>query len=197
MRNGRWCWTLLLAALAGSVWAGRAEAQVFTPTFMAPRSSSDTGLYLNDGPGDFSIEGILRRATSSGFDVGLRLGFADLENAAVLVGGELRNPLSLGTAPLDLALTAGAQGVLGDDDAIGLQVGLSIGHTFAAPELSITPYLHPRLVFIEGFGEDSFDSDLAADLGVDLALSPQLVVRAGFGIEKPGADWGIGLAWRP
>ena len=54
-------WVLLLAVLAvlGSV--GALEAQVFTPTFMAPRSSSDVGIYLSDGPGDFSVEGIWRR----------------------------------------------------------------------------------------------------------------------------------------
>lgn len=190
-------WMAAAAVAAAMLSASGVEAQVFTPTFMAPRSSSDLGIYLNDGPGDFSVEGIMRRA-GGGYDLGLRLGVAEiLDDAALLLGGELRNPLALGTAPLDLAFTAGVQGVIGEVDAIGLQAGLSIGHTFVSPGLAITPYLHPRIGMIDGWGaNDDFDLEVLADLGVDVQFNGNLALRLGIPLEEHGSDWGIGLAWR-
>lgn len=189
----RWVLSLAVLAVLGSV--GVLEAQVFTPTFMAPRSSSDVGIYLSDGPGDFSVEGIWRRSFG-GYDLGFRVGVADMDDVAILVSGELRNPIALG-APLDLAITGAAQGAFGDRSAGGFVLGLSIGHTFASPELALTPYLHPRIGLVKGFRRsDEFDLDLLADLGFDLRISPRLDLRLGIGLVDRGADWGVGFAWR-
>jgi len=184
-----------LAALA-LVAPARSEAQVFTPTFQAPRSSSDVGIYLSD-IGDFGLEGIFRRNLGT-YDLGLRLGVADFDGASLLLGADLRSPLHMGTAPIDMAVTAGAQAVLGDVDGAGFQMGLSIGHTFVAPDLSITPYFHPRLALLAPLGrsDDDLDLDLLADIGFDVAFSRSLTLRLGVGFVDRGADWGIGLSWR-
>lgn len=191
---------LVLSTLATCLIAGTlpASAQVFTPTYQAPRSSSDVGIYLADGPGDFSLEGILRRGFG-GYDLGLRAGIADTPDLSVLLGADLRNPLTAGTAPIDLAFTAGVQGLIGDVTALGLQAGLSIGHTFlpAGGGFTVTPYIHPRVALVDWGGpDDGFDAELLADLGFDFALRSGLLLRVGVSLSDPGADWGIGLAWR-
>src|SRR5690606_9632396 len=84
--------------------AAEANAQVFTPTYMSPRASSDIGLYLSDGPGEFAAEGILRRHFGS-FDIGVRGGIADTHDLSFMVGGEFRHPVAV-TSPVDLAATA-------------------------------------------------------------------------------------------
>jgi len=171
--------------------AAPAGAQVFTPTFQAPTGGSDIGLYISDF-GDLAIEGIARRSTG-GYDLGLRLGIAE---DAVLLGLDTRSPLQLaGTAPLDLALTFGGQAALGDVSAFGAQVGLSVGHTFAAPDLSITPYIHPRASFFFGDAlDDGFHPQ--ADVGVDVGFNRNLVLRFGANLADEGADWGLGLSLR-
>lgn len=178
--------------------AAPAPAQVFTPTYQAPRSSSDLGIYLSDGPGSIAVEGVLRRGFG-GYDMGLRAGLADTEDVSVLLGADLRNPLAVGTAPIDLAFTAGIQALLGDATALGLQGGLSIGHTFvpSGAGFSVTPYIHPRAALIDGTGPgEGFDFELLADLGFDFGLASGLILRVGINLAPPAADWGIGLAWR-
>lgn len=187
-----------IVACSMSAVAEVASAQVFTPTYQAPRSSSDLGIYLADGPGEFSIEGILRRGFG-GYDVGLRGGIADTPDLSVLLGADLRNPLTAGTAPIDLAFTAGLQAIVGDATALGLQGGLNIGHTFVPTSggFTVTPYIHPRVALVDwGAPDDGFDAELLADLGFDFAMRSGLVLRVGLELSGPGSDWGVGLAWR-
>jgi hypothetical protein len=183
------------AAAALSLGAAAVQAQVFTPTFQSTRRASDIGLYLSGGPGDLAVEGIWRRGFGTG-DLGLRAGFADVGSGDVLLGADWRQPLALGTAPLDLALTFGAQGAFGDVDGIGGQVGLDFGHTFAEPGLSITPYIHPRLAIVSPLSDNADAKlDVLADVGADFDFAPNLSLRVGVNLGD-GADWGIGLAWR-
>ena len=182
-------------ALAGLVMAAApGRAQVFTPTFQSTERSNDIGIYLSDGPGELAVEGIWRRAFGTG-DLGLRAGFADLGDGELLLGADWRQPLALGTQPVDLGLTFGAQAALGDVDAIGLQAGLVFGHTFVGEGLRVTPYVHPRLAFIGNLDADGNELDVLADIGADFRFAPNLVLRVGVNIGD-GADWGIGLAWR-
>lgn len=184
------------AAVALSALAEQARAQVFTPTFQSTRrGGSDIGLYLSDGPGDLAVEGVWRRGFGSG-DLGLRAGFADIGSGDVLLGADWRQPLALGTAPVDLALTFGAQGAFGDVDGIGGQVGVDFGHTFAQPGVSITPYVHPRLALVSALADNAdAELDVLADIGADFDFAPNLSLRVGVNLGD-GADWGIGLAWR-
>ncbi|HEX6749791.1 MAG TPA: hypothetical protein VF092_21040 [Longimicrobium sp.] len=183
------------AAAAALLSAVPAAAQVFTPTFQSTRRGSDIGIYLSDGPGDLAVEGIWRRGFGTG-DLGLRLGFADVGDGDVLVGADWRQPLNLQTAPIDLALTFGAQGAFGDVSGIGGQVGVAFGHTFAEPGLAITPYIHPRVAVVSALSDDGdAELDVLADIGADFDFSPSLSLRVGVNLGD-GADWGIGLAWR-
>lgn len=183
------------AAVAAVLAAAPVEAQVFTPTFMAPRPSNEFGIYFAD-VGDFGLEGILRR-NFGGTNLGFRGGVVDgADDTLITLGGELRSPLTLGTAPLDLSLIAGVQGVLGDDagEIFGVQGGVSLGYTFNSPGVAVTPYVAPRLALL--VSDDESEAEVLADLGVDVDLRPNLSLRLGIGLGEPQADWGIGLAWR-
>jgi hypothetical protein len=186
-----------ITALAAVVMAAApGRAQVFTPPFQSTARVSDIGLYLSDGPGELAVEGIWRRGLGTG-DLGLRLGFADAGDGLLLLGADWRQPLALGTAPIDLALTFGGQLGVGDVSGIGGQAGLVFGHTFAEPGVRITPYVHPRVAIVSGIGNGNSGAeiDVLADIGADFGFAPNLTLRLGVNIGS-GADWGIGLAWR-
>lgn len=185
---------LLLGCLSG-IGVVSVQAQVFTPTFMAPRPAGDVGIYVSDGPGDFSIEGIWRQHFG-GYDLGFRGGVASADDAALLVGAELRNPLQLTGAPISLAFTAGLQAVIGDRTGAGFQAGLTAGHTFVPGNFSITPYLHPRIGLVSRPERDGLDANILADVGFDFDFQPNLSFRIGLGLANETASWGIGLAWR-
>lgn len=183
------------AAAAALLAAAPAHAQVFTPTYQSTERSSDVGIYLGNGPGDLAVEGIWRRTLAAG-DLGLRIGFADVGNGDLLLGADWRQPLSLGTAPVDVALTFGAQGGFGDASGVGGQVGLDFSHTFAEPGVRITPYVHPRVAVLKSLGEGSDTKlDVLADLGADVSFAPNLVLRVGVNLGD-GSGVGVGLAWR-
>lgn len=184
---------LVTALVLGA--GSRAEAQVFTLPFMSPQPESSLGIYLNDF-GDLALEGIAR-GNFGGFNMGIRGGIVDADDATgITIGGEFRNPLNVGTDPLDLAFTLGAQGLLGDFEGFGVQGGLTIGHTFVGDNnFRITPYVHPRIAFIDPGEPADGDLELLADVGFDLDFASRLSLRLGVNLGD-GADWGIGLAWR-
>lgn len=168
--------------------AGAAGAQVFTPSFQSPVVMDDLGIYLSDGPGDMALEGIWRNGP-----VGLRVGYVDAADGLLSLGGEVRVPL---TAPLDVAFTAGAQGLVGDVDALGLQAGVTLGHRFVNPGVALTPYIHPRIALIDNFVTDGFETEVLAELGLDAEFANNLILRLSIGISDETPDVGLGLAWR-
>lgn len=172
-------------------------AQVFTPTFMPPTGGEGVGVYLlKTDPGDFGIEGRIWRGTASGYDLAFRGGVLDVGDAAITLGAQLRNPLILGTEPLDLAFTAGAQGIVGDRSAIGIDAGLSVGATFAEGNVAITPYLHPRIGLVDGFRSDNLQLEVLADIGVAVMFDTGLNFRIGIPLGQPSVtDWGVGLTF--
>lgn len=181
--------TLALALLPQAV-----AAQVFTPTFMAPRQGGSAGIYVSD-LGDLAVEGIVRGGFGS-FDLGVRGGIVDAGDTDFTLGGEYRNPIILGTAPVDLAVTGGAQALLGGSDWLGLSAGLSLGTTIVPGTFAFSPYVHPRIAFVDGPGEDGFDSDLVAEIGADFTFSNRAAFRVAIALDDVGADWGIGFSWR-
>lgn len=193
----------LAAAVIGAGLAGtRAEAQVFTPTYMSPVPRSDFGVYLHDwGPDALGVEGIWRRPSRGGADLGLRAGYVDTGEGALTLGLEMRNPVVLAGAPIGLAFTAAAQGVVGDGTGIlGGQVGFTAGQALPAGNFTLTPYIHPRLAVANDIiGDRNDDSDIQvdvlADVGVDLEFVSGFTLRFGANLGR-GADWGLGVAWR-
>ncbi|HET6763175.1 MAG TPA: hypothetical protein VFH27_05870 [Longimicrobiaceae bacterium] len=184
-------------ALAAAMATGSAaSAQVFTPTFMGPASSGDVGVYVSEAAGGTAIEGIWRQRASS-YDLGLRAGFIDAGDGALSVGAEIRSPLHVQSEPISLALTAGAQGVFGGGNAIGIQGGITAGHTFVPGPFTLSPYVHPRIALSRPLGDGGdFGAHVLADLGVDLGFQPNLAVRFNVGLSSHGPDWGLGLAFR-
>jgi hypothetical protein len=187
--------TVILCVLA----AVPAGAQIFTPSYLAPRASSDVGIHLANGVaegGGLAVEGIWRRGFG-GYDLGLRTGVAEIRDAAaLLVGGDYRRPLALAAQPLIFAATGGAQAAIGRDSGFGVDVGLSIGSTFPLEGASITPYLHPRVALVSGPVRDELRLRLLADAGFEFAIADGLLLRLALGFGGPTSDFGIGLAWR-
>jgi hypothetical protein len=108
----------------------------------------------------------------------------------------VRSPIRT-AAPIDVAFTAGAQGLIGDVDALGLQAGLSVGRRFVNPGVALTPYIHPRIALIDGFLEDDdWETELLAELGLDAEFSQNLIFRLSVGLSDQTPDVGVGLAWR-
>jgi hypothetical protein len=174
------------------VFAGTSQAQVFTPTYTSPRLLDEFSFAVADRPGDVALEGLWR-----GGPLGVRVGYTDMEGGLLSVGGELRNQIPMPGAPVGLAFTAGAQGMFGDENAIGFQTGLSAGHTFVGTGLAVTPYIHPRVGLINSFAMDSYEVRALADAGVDVEFHNNLLVRFGANIgENVGSNWGVGVGWR-
>ena len=183
-----------LVALALACIPQVVAAQIFTPTFMSPRTGGSLGGYISD-IGDFAAEGILR-ANFGGYDLGVRGGIVDFgEDTDLTLGGEYRNPISLGVAPLDVAVTAGAQALFGDADVWGAQVGASLGATVVPGAFSLTPYIHPRIAFIDYGGESDIETELIGEVGVDFGFTGGLALRFAAALDDVGADWGLGLSW--
>ena len=188
-------------ALTAALSAGTAQAQVYTPPFMSPTPASDFGVYVSD-LGDVAIEGIWRRLSRGG-DIGIRAGYADTDEGALLLGIELRNPVILAGAPIGLAFTAGAQGLIGDNPRVGGQVGFVAGQALPAGSFTVTPYIHPRLALVASPGgddnglqdDDDVDLDVRADIGADLDFASGVSLRFDINLAE-GASFGIGLAWR-
>ena len=189
------------ALTAALLAAGSAQAQVYTPPFLSPTPTSDFGVYVSD-LGDVAVEGIWRRLSRGG-DIGLRAGYADTGEGALLLGIELRNPVVLAGAPIGLAFTAGAQGLIGDNPRLGGQVGFVAGQALPAGTFTVTPYIHPRLALVASPGnddnglqeEDEVDLDVRADIGADFDFASNVSLRLGINLAE-GASWGLGLAWR-
>jgi hypothetical protein len=189
MMTHRTAWTFSILLLLGSV--ALADAQVFTPTYQSPRLVNEVALAVSDGPGSLAIEGIWR-----GGPLGLRVGYADASDGLLMIGGEVRNPLPIAGAPLGLAFTAGAQGLIGDRSGVGVQAGLSAGYTFMAPGLGITPYIHPRIAGVKNRFDDDLRLRALADVGADIEFHTNLLVRFGVALDNVGSNWGFGLGWR-
>jgi len=189
-------------ALPAALLAGTAQAQVYSPPFMSPVPGSDFGVYVSD-VGELGIEGIWRRVSRGG-DIGLRAGYADRGDGALMLGIEMRNPVVLAGAPIGLAFTAGAQGIIGENPLVGGQVGFSAGQPLPAGTFTVTPYIHPRLAVLASPGgddngleeDDDIELDVLADIGADVSFASGVSLRIDFNLAD-GASWGLGLAWRP
>lgn len=192
-----------LALSAGLLAAPAARAQVYTPPFMSPVPTSDFGVYVSD-VGDLGVEGIWRRPARGGSDLGLRAGYADVGDGALMLGIEVRNPVVLAGAPIGLAFTAGGQVLAGDAVRLGGQVGFSAGQAINMESFTVTPYIHPRLALVASPGNDDdsgleegddVELDVRADVGADFGFASGITLRLDFNLAK-GASWGLGLAWR-
>jgi hypothetical protein len=169
---------LIALMLAWGAIPAVAAAQLFTPSYLAPVRSSDMGIHVSDGfgrGGGLAVEGLWRRGFG-GYDLGLRGGVGEGSGEAyLLVGGDYRRPLVLGTEPVAVFATGGAQAAIGNRSSFGLDAGVTIGSTFVPEGIPITPYLHPRIALISSHrdeDESRLRLGVLADLGVEVESSP-------------------------
>lgn len=186
---------ILVTAAALLLFASRTEAQVFTPTFFGPGDAGRFGVFLVDW-GELGVEGVLRSA-SSGSSWGVRGGLLDSgDDVSVTIGADLQRAVALGLAPLRTAFTLGAQAIIEEESAVGVQAGLNLGATLVPGEFTFSPYVHPRVGLINGPGRgDEVDLELLADVGFNFGLS-RLTLHVGASLSDVGADWGIGVSTR-
>ena len=185
-----------------------ALAQSFYPSFQQPRVvSREFNFAIADGDDVTPLVFQWREGTSPGTQLSLDLGLADPDNDALetffMAGGQYARMLTQARAdmPLDMLLTVGLFGQFGNDiTAIGVPVGVSVGHRFplTGTSMAITPYIHPRVSLDYASFNDESDTEvnIVFDIGGNLELTPQLALRltALFG----DADAiGLSLAWTP
>jgi len=183
----------LLAAtegVAGQAWDA--------PSFFSPRPHDDIGLYgFVPEHGDWGVQGIWRQ--SGNLNLGVRAGLGD---GLVLVGAEFYGPLRLAAAPVLLAWQVGFGAGFNDITLLRVPVGVSIGLDLTNQGLpQLTPYVFPRAALEVAAwdvgGEEETDTDLgvAVDVGADLAMTPELTLRAGVTLADRNA-FGVGVAYR-
>ena len=182
------------APLAGQAWD--------SPTFFSPRPGEDIGLYLIDaeGGGDLGFAAIWRQ--EGNINLGVRGGLAGGDHFSV--GAEFYGPLDvLGPqSPLLMSWILGAGATFNDVTWLRIPLGVSIGMDLGlSGPVRIMPYVHPRAAFdLYAFdtaaGEET-DSEfnLDVDLGADIGLGQQFVLRVGATIGQWDAI-GVGVAYK-
>lgn len=203
----------LLAAAIVLLGAAKSGAQAWAyPSFQPPRITTRE---LNFGIADGGHAGTSlvfqwREHAAARSQFSLDVGLADpdqrgLDNVLFL-GGQYALQLATSTpdVPLDFLLTAGANLAFGDNTALRVPVGVSVGHRFPLEgSLALTPYVHPRLSldFCGGCSGDESQFGINFDVGANLEITRALALRAAamFGGSDRFGDTGIGfsLAWSP
>ncbi|MEP7346222.1 MAG: hypothetical protein ABI877_13190 [Gemmatimonadaceae bacterium] len=198
----------LIATIVGAAPAALVAQSGGSPSFQPP---SITTRELNFGVTHFKggVAALLfqwREGISPRLQFSLDAGLADAEartsDNQVIVGGALAYELAKESpdVPLDFLLTGGLYLGAGNYGVLRVPVGVSVGHTFLLEgNLSITPYVHPRVALESCKGCSTLAVDF--DVGGNLQISRILALRVSgvFGSsEVAGHDgFGISLAWTP
>lgn len=172
------------------------------PSFFSPRPGEDIGLYVVDaeGSGDLGFAGLWR--TEGNINLGVRAGLAG--DDLFSVGAEFFGPLAvLGPqSPLLVSWILGAGATFNGATWLRIPLGVSAGLDLGSGgSLRIMPYVHPRVAFeLIAFdtpaGEET-DTEFTfdVDLGADVALGQQFVLRVGATFGEWDAI-GAGIAYR-
>ncbi|MEJ2186838.1 MAG: hypothetical protein P8Z36_12980 [Gemmatimonadota bacterium] len=176
------------AGLAGQAWE--------TPSFLPPRPGNDAGLYLTNGDGyDLGLAGLWRSG-----NLGVRVDFFDTNIGSRLgVGAETHGFLLAAGPdfPVDVSWTAAGGIVVGNGlTSLWIPAGVSIGRTFELQQISVQPYLHPRIGLSANWYNGGSNADLNAvlEFGSDIYLNKDWTFRVAFDVGDYGA-LGIGAAY--
>jgi hypothetical protein len=184
MRGGKW-WFLVVAAV---LVPGRGEAQVAwdSPMLMPPGVGDGFGIFLVDVEGGSLGAMVTWRAP--GWNFGVRGGVAERgDDVGLFAGFDVNGALTRSTRdfPLDMDWVFGAGLGVEDGVRISAPLGISVGHTFTGDGVTFLPYVTPRIVLDAFLGDedegerDDMDLELAVDLGLDLRLTSQFLIRFG------------------
>jgi hypothetical protein len=170
-----------------------------SPLLMPPGVEEGFGLYLVDVEGGGL--GVLGTWRSPGWNFGIRGGLAEAagdDDLGVFGGIDVHGSLTRSTNefPLDIDWVFGAGLGIADFARISLPLGLSVGHTFDAEDVSFTPYATPRVVLDAFLGDDrprdDVDLELAVDIGLDVRLTQAFLIRFGGTVgDRDGVGIGI------
>ncbi len=209
----RWRIVLALAATFAALSPGAVHAQKAKPIaawdgpdFMAPGPENDIGVYyVHPRDTDGGVAATWRSGSS--LVLGVRGAYVHDPFFGSLwgIGGEAKGSIGPVAPPLAINWTAGigaminpSSDVSGGEADLRVPVGLSLGLRLVSGGLVLTPYAHPRVSlavvsFNNGGGTDtSFEFD--TDAGLDLQLTPGLLLRAGATFGDQGPTYGAGLA---
>lgn len=178
-----WKRVAAVVAAIGLFSVAEAQAQVAwdSPLLTPPRASSGLGLFLTDpSRGDV---GVLATWHGSG-TLGYRIGIAnDFRGDLSVFGGIDATGRILRVSdevPVDLSWVFGAGLGIANNVLVSFPLGVSVGRTFVADDVRLTPYLTPRIALDAYFGDGSdLDLDFSADLGLDLAFHSSWLIRFG------------------
>lgn len=202
-----------IAVAALSLAAAPAGAQAFAyPSFQLPRvTGREFNFALADADGQASDATSLvfqwREGRGGRSQLSLDVGFSDIgPDGAFLLGGQFARQLvtSNASTPFDVLFTVGANIAridteIDDETLLRIPVGVSAGRVFPIEGgMSITPYIHPRVVFADGGGDSELGFEF--DLGGEFKFSPAFGVRlsATLGDDDINSDsFGVSLSWNP
>jgi hypothetical protein len=181
--------------------ATEARAQWDAPSFFAPRTGDDIGVYISDpGSADLGLQGIWRQ--SGTLNVGVRVGYVDVADESIItVGTETWVFLKGRTEsfPVDVALTFGAGASFNGGTTGEVPLGFSIGRSADLGPIQAQVYTHPRIAAVfyldASDDQDELQFDAALDVGLDLTLARVLKLRVGATVGDFDAV-GVGIAYR-
>ena len=197
MRGGKW-WCLAVAALLVPA-AGEAQVAWDSPMLLPPGVGDGFGVFLVDVEG--GSLGAMATWRAPGWNFGIRGGVAErADDVGVFAGFDVNGALTRDRPdfPLDIDWVFGAGLGIEDGVRISAPLGLSVGHRFTGDGVTFLPYVTPHVVldaFLGDEGEgndDDLDLELAVDLGLDLRLTPQFLIRFGGTIgDRDGVAIGL------
>ncbi|MGH7724758.1 MAG: hypothetical protein ACREOU_04955 [Candidatus Eiseniibacteriota bacterium] len=184
--------------------AGSAHANAFgqhRPAHPIPGGNNMLGVYLllGDQVDDVGLLGQVRFTSSSSFDWGLQLGFADAGDGAALIGADIRPILKRADSefPLDLAFDAGIGLLIADEvTVLSIVPTLEASHRFEleGSDGALSPYgslgLNINNVSVDG-GDDDTDVDVIARFGLEWEATRKLQLIAEIGVGN-GTDFTLG-----
>jgi hypothetical protein len=162
-----------------------------SPFLVPPRPSQGVGIYLVDvaGGGIGALVTWIPTQTSWG----LRVGIADAprDKVGIYGGADVSGAITRSNRefPFDMDWVFGIGASFANYTVLSVPVGLTLGHTFTGQGATFTPYLTPRLVLDALFDApgDDVELDFTVDLGFDLRLRSNWLVRFGATLSDRGA----------
>lgn len=186
----------------------RAQIAWDSPMLLPPDVQPGVGIYIIDVEG--GDVGAMLDWRSPTWNFGVRVGVADGgrgDDIGIFGGIDMNGPLVRETAdfPLEIDWVFGAGIGIDDDVRISLPLGLTVGHRFQNENATFLPYATPRVVLDAFLGddrprrgedEDNDDDDLrfdvALDLGLDLRVTPNFIIRFGATVgDRDGVALGL------
>jgi hypothetical protein len=212
--------SLILMIVALPLFAQTGRAQKWdSPMFYSPKPMDELGVYVvstHDPLFPYNPTGLkaIWRQTGN-INLGVQAGVGDLKDVgdALMVGVEFGNTFKTARGSSLIAAWDLAAGASFGHHYVDMSVplGVSVGLNLGGPNGGFTPFVNPRVSFDlvsvtpTGGTEHNYTSvGLAADLGAELQLGQQLIVRGAYTVgnhdyASPTGKrnaWGVGLALR-